>query len=226
MYALAHAACRIKAIINSNSAITSIHIFSDASSAIEKIFDGSPHPSQDASIIFRSCFLEIFTLRSLLKCRVTWTPGHGGMAGMKLADSLAKRGSLSSIQPLFSFTSHSAALHNLEVDMLDRWKKHVDDNPIEETSFFFIASQYLHPHLRPTKWFKKMNRPLFSRLTQFATGHAYTGEYFKRFVKSKPTTCPCHSSGYPSPPLPRSHPVVLSPLRVPQRTTETSGSTP
>ena len=52
MFALVHAACRIKAIISSNSAITSIHIFSDASLAIEKIFDGSPHPSQDASIVF------------------------------------------------------------------------------------------------------------------------------------------------------------------------------
>ena len=61
MFALAHAACRIKAIITSNSAITSIRIFSDASLAIEKIFDGSPHPSQDASIIFQSCFHEIFT---------------------------------------------------------------------------------------------------------------------------------------------------------------------
>ena len=136
---------------------------------------------------------------------------------MKLADSLAKRGSLSSNQPLFSFTSRSAALHNLKVDTLDRWKKHIDDHPIKETSFFFPASQYLHPHLHPPKWFKKMNRPLLSCLTQFATSHAYTGEYFKRFIKSKPTTCPCHSSGYPA---------VLSPLQVPQRTTETSGSTP
>ena len=197
MFALAHAACRIKSIMSSNSTIKFIQIFSDASSAIEKIFNGSPHPSQDASIIFRSCFHKIFSWCPLLKCSVSWTPGHGGMAGMKLADSLAKQGFLSSRQPLFSFTSCSAALHNLKVDTLDRWKKHINDHPIEETSFFFPTSQHLHPHLCPPKWFKKMNRPLFSCLTQFATGHVYTGEYFKRSVKSKPTTCPCHSSGYP-----------------------------
>ena len=107
MFALTHAACRIKSIIASNSAIIFIHIFSDASSAIKKIFDGSPHPLQDAPIIFRSCFHEIFSWRPLLKCRISWTPGHGGMVGMKLANSLAKQGSLSSQHPLFSF-SHIA----------------------------------------------------------------------------------------------------------------------
>ena len=197
MYALAHAAIKIRKFIIPRRSISHIQIFSDAASAIEKIFDGSPHPSQTASILFRHSFFTLFSERKDISCHVTWTPGHGGMKGMKLADSLAKKASLSKRAPLVEFTSRSAALHNLEVNTLARWKKHIEDHPFEETSFFYSASQVLHPHLRPPKWFKKMNRPTFSRLTQFTTGHAYTGEYFKRFNIPKPTVCPCHSSGYP-----------------------------
>src|SRR5882724_1150976 len=45
--------------------------------------------------------------------------------------------------------------------------------------------------LHPPKWFKMISRPLMSRLTQCATGHAYTGEYYKRFIPSLSTSCPC-----------------------------------
>ncbi|QRW13533.1 hypothetical protein RhiLY_12532 [Ceratobasidium sp. AG-Ba] len=34
-------------------------------------------------------------------------------------------------------------------------------------------------------------RPIFSRLTQVLTGHAFIGEYYKRFVPDKNTFCPC-----------------------------------
>ena len=54
----------------------------------------------------------------------------------------------------------------------------------------------MHPHLRPKPWFKKISRPLMSHLTQCATGHAYTGEYFKRFNIQQPSSflCLCSSS--------------------------------
>ena len=197
MYTLVHAAIKIRKFVIPRRSITSIQIFSDTASAIEKIFDGSPHPSHTASILFRHSFFILFSTRKDISCCVTWTPGHGGMKGMKLNDSLAKKASLSKRPPLIEFHSCSAALHNLEVDTLVRWKKHIEDHPFEETSFFYLASQVLHPHLRPPQWFKKMNCPTFSCLTQFTTGHAYTGEYFKRSNIPKPTVCPCHSSGYP-----------------------------
>ena len=197
MYALAHAAIKIRDFVIPRNSITSIQIFSDAASAIKKNFDGSPHPSQTTSILFRHSFFILFSIRKDISCCVTWTPGHGGMKGMKLANSLAKKASLPKRSPLMEFTSRSTALHNLEVDMLACWKKHIKDHLFEETSFFYLASQVLHSHLHLPKWFKKMNRPTFSRLTQFATGHAYTDKYFKRFNIPKPTVCPCHSSGYP-----------------------------
>ena len=195
MYALGHASSIIKRTVLSNHDITHVRIFSDASSAIEKIFDGSPHPSQEASILFRSNFHDVFTARKDIKVSVVWTPGHGGTAGMKKADKLAKLGSSSKKKPLLDFTSRSAALSNLEANTLQRWKDHIDAHPFKKTSGFFEASQSLHPHLRPPKWFKQISRPIMSRLTQFATGHAHTGEYYKDFVKTNSTTCPCTASG-------------------------------
>ena len=52
-----------------------------------------------------------------------------------------------------------------------------------------------------------------SRITQFATGHAYTGEYYKDFVKSNSTICPCSDSGlYPPVFHSRDHVLKACPL--------------
>jgi ribonuclease HI len=99
MFALAHATSWIKREVLSSPLIKKIRIFSDASSAIEKIFDGSPHPSQLASILFKDALYELFIRRPDIKCRVSWTPGHGGTLGMKRADKLAKKGAASSDDP-------------------------------------------------------------------------------------------------------------------------------
>jgi ribonuclease HI len=144
MYALGHAAYKIKQLVLSSPHIKHVRIFSDASSAIEKIFDGSPHPSQAASILFRSCIHDLFVARKDIKLRISWTPGHGGTAGMKKADSLAKKASKSTDTPFLSFTSRSAAISKLEKKALSRWKKHIDDHPFREKSGFFQASQSLH----------------------------------------------------------------------------------
>jgi ribonuclease HI len=201
MYALGHASSIIKRFVLSHPFISSIRIFSDATSAIEKIFDASPHPSQAASILFRTNLFDLFTARPTLKFKVLWTPGHSGTKGMKTADNLAKQGSKSKKSPLLSFTSRSAALSELETNTLLRWRQHIDDHPISEKSGFFEASQSLHPHLRPPKWFKNLDRQTWSRVTQFATGHGYTGEYYNRFVKSNDTFCSCTPPGWPGHPV-------------------------
>src|SRR5260221_13638070 len=35
---------------------------------------------------------------------------------------------------------------------------------------------------------------MFSRLIQCRTGHAHTGEYYKRFVPTQPTECQCRAA--------------------------------
>jgi ribonuclease HI len=197
MFALAHAASWIKREVTSSPLIKKICIFSDASSTIEKIFEGSPHPSKLASILFRDTFFELFTRRPDIKCRVSWTPGHGGTMGMKKVDKLAKKGASSSNQPLLDFSSRSAALSTLESDTLKRWKQHIDDHPFSSESGSAQASLVLHPHLRPPKWSKTTSHPIMSRLTKFVTGHAYTGEYYKKFNICEKFFCICSPPGAP-----------------------------
>ena len=193
MYALTHASFSINRFIQNHPHITRVQMFSDASSAIQKIFDGSPHPSQTASILFRNNFLDIFTRSSAIRITVTWTPGHGGTAGMKHVDSLVKKASEMATHDyptLIQFTSRSVAEQNVDREALRRWKSSIESDPIESQSESYSASLVLHPSLRPRPWFKKLTRPEMSRLTQFASGHGYTGEYYKDFVKANRTSCP------------------------------------
>ena len=151
MYALGHASSAIRRIVLERPYITHVNIFSDASSAIKKIFDRSPHPSQTASILFQAQIHKLFTRCKDIKVHVLWTPGHQGTSSMNHADELAKHGSNSKKTPFINFTRHSAALSNLEANTLTHWKQHINNHPIKESSRFFTTSQVLHPHLRPPK---------------------------------------------------------------------------
>ena len=118
MYALAHAAIKIRKFVIHRNSITSIQIFSDAASAIKKIFNGSPHPSQTASILFRHSFFILFSTKKDISCRVTWTPGHSGMKGMKLADSLTKKASLSKRSPLSGILSRFRSFLPISLNLM------------------------------------------------------------------------------------------------------------
>jgi len=69
--------------------VSSVHFFSDSSSSLKVIFKGTPHPSQSASILFRTNFHRLFSTLPNLHVHISWVPGHKGIAGMKIADSLA-----------------------------------------------------------------------------------------------------------------------------------------
>ncbi|KAF8954033.1 hypothetical protein BDZ97DRAFT_1639530, partial [Flammula alnicola] len=55
----------------------------------------------------------------------------------------------------------------------------------------FAISNTLQPTLRPTKRFLNTTRETFGRLIQCRTGHAYTGEFRRRFFPDKDEDCPC-----------------------------------
>ena len=193
MYAIAEASEKILEYVTNHAEIRIIYMFSDNSGAIKTIFDPTPHPSQAASIRFREAIFSLFTLRPNIKLSLEWTPGHAGTDKMKRVDKLAKKAAKAKGKSrLYKFTSLSHALMMINtINPLQRWKDDIDDNPIKESSFFFGASYALHPHLKPPKWFKPLNRPITSRLTQFATGHAYTAEYFERFHIPNKRICLC-----------------------------------
>ena len=111
---------------------------------------------------------------------------------MKRADQLAKLGCKKSTPSIFTFSSLSHTLSQInEVNPLKRWKEHIDDNPIKETSSFYRPSFILHPHLKVPKWFKSISRPITSRLNQASTGHGYIQSYFKQFNIACKSSCDC-----------------------------------
>ena len=165
-----------------NPKIDTLIMFSDNSGAIKIIFDSKPHPSQAVSIQFRTAVHDMFIDQPNLKLFLNWTPGHRGMEKIKRADQLAKSGCKKQITSTFTFSSLSHTLSQInKVNPLQRWKKHIENNPIKETSSFYRPSFILHPHLKVPKWFKPISRPITSRLNQAITGHSYIQSYFKWF---------------------------------------------
>ncbi|QRV95626.1 hypothetical protein RhiJN_23644 [Ceratobasidium sp. AG-Ba] len=70
----------------------------------------------------------------------------------------------------------------------DDWFKIWSDR---EPSGFFAPADRVHPSCKPSKTLLNTPRPIFSRLTQVLTGHAFIGEYYKRFVPDENTFCHC-----------------------------------
>ena len=81
MHALTHTSTCIKKFLTFYPHISEVKIYSDSSSSIQMIFDGSPHPSQQASILFCSNMLTLFNALPHLKVSMQWTPGHCRVVG-------------------------------------------------------------------------------------------------------------------------------------------------
>src|SRR5579872_1798471 len=89
-----------------------------------------PHPSQMASIIFRTNIKKLFELRPSIHINVRWTPGHAGTSMMKRVDKMAKHvGKSRGPYLMESYASRSKVEAQLRNNMLQRWQKHIDDLP-------------------------------------------------------------------------------------------------
>ena len=200
MYALAHASfVARKWLEKKDHGVTYINFSSDCQSALQSIFNPSPHPAQAASIFFQDNLLNIFNKFTCLKGRAHWTPGHGGVPQMKVTDALAKKACKPRCHPqcrfLLKFMSRSAALTLLERKTKTRWRKIKDDTEIGKRSGSYKTFPYLELRLRPPPWFKSISRPIMSRLTQFTSNHGYIGEYFHGFnIEKDSYKCPCLSN--------------------------------
>ena len=221
MMAMGHASKLVLDTMLGKPDIREFRLFSDSTSALTSIFDPSPHACQQASLLFRSNMLKLFTSRTDIKGKLNWTPGHGGLDHMTITDKNAKAAANSAtptrcVLPLF--VSRSAALSEMERLALSEWHKHLDNledsntdvfrNPPRSGSFPFIGNRKSSTFVntKPAKWFKTIKRSLMSQLTQMCTNHAPTGEYFKRCVwkyQDKPTSfyqCPCKHPPHNHPP--------------------------
>jgi len=197
MFVLAHASSFLLRWLSTRPHVSDVHFFSDSSSSLKVIFKGTPHPSQSTSILFRTNFHHLFSALPNLRVHISWVPGHKGIAGMKIADSLAKKAAKAKGPRLSHAASCSGPLLEIERNAHSRWRDHRESHPFQESSSFFPASQSIRPSLKPPKWFKTISRPDYLHYTQFATGHGYTGEYYSQFVPKNPIHCNCDPSDNP-----------------------------
>ncbi|KDR78133.1 hypothetical protein GALMADRAFT_138268 [Galerina marginata CBS 339.88] len=86
--------------------------------------------------------------------------------------------------PAAPTTIESMIYDTTSIRWVNRWKK------TPKTGGFAISNT-LQPTLRPTKRFLNTQREIFGRLIQCRTGHAYTGEFRRRFFPDKVQDCPC-----------------------------------
>jgi ribonuclease HI len=141
MFALTHAAIHMKRWLRDNVNVSRICFFSNSSALLKSIFNGSPHPAQAASILFRENIKSTLEQHLNLKIFMEWTPGHRGLAKMNNTDKEAKKAVNSKGPFFFNHTSLLEVLQNLELNALKRWRSHHEDNMPKPTSWSYHACQ-------------------------------------------------------------------------------------
>ncbi|KEP52046.1 putative reverse transcriptase from mobile element jockey protein, partial [Rhizoctonia solani 123E] len=191
---LALAKCLTKAVrIASTNMINHIHLFCDNQATIRTIHDPSKHPAQYASLIFLralNLFLEGHPDRHV---HVTWVPGHAGIKGNDVADSLAKGGANVPPTPLFNRTItwvRTHATQHASRSWNQAWIAHVQKRPDSGWYIPRPPALKLHPIFNSTF----LSRDVTSRLVQLISGHGFYGEYRNRFHPDIDPRCSCGES--------------------------------
>jgi ribonuclease HI len=183
------AANRATAYIHDHPSISSVHFFTDCSSALSAIHKPKAEAGQHYAATFCQTISRLLTEHPELKVNLAWCPSHSGIRGNERADTLAKSATaLARNSPIG--TTRTNALRRTKVHAVKMWKREWRKSAL--TGRFAIANR-LPPSLKPTHHFTNLkgNRELFGRTLQCRTGHAYTGEFRQQFSLEGQYECSC-----------------------------------
>ena len=171
---LAHASSKASTFVLGKPHIGEV-FFSDSSSALRRsVFDPSTRPGQRCSFLFHKNVMVVFDRHASLYITVSWSPGHSGVVGNEVADTLVRKGSkLPSMTKDYTYF-HLKHRARMRAQLL--WRKQwAKDSP---KSGGFVPADVVPPLIAPNEILRNTPREFFSRVVQIVTGHGYTGEYY------------------------------------------------
>jgi ribonuclease HI len=171
--ALAAAASYAAARSNADHSITRWVFYTDNSSAVQTIGDSGARPGQQYAQLFGAKVDEFLAGRIERTVEVRWTPAHVGIEGNELADKLAKEATR--LPPVMGSTvtwALAESTRRAAAAWKSEWKKWRRPNA------WWAPATRKAPSLKPSAF-------------QAVLGHAFTGEYYERFVPSESPRCRC-----------------------------------
>jgi hypothetical protein len=119
-----------------------------------------------------------------------WVPGHHNIEGNVRADKLAKAACRQATIPTQVQKTTISHLRRTSVEgMTSKAHSRCIGTPPRGQSGI---ANHLPPRRKPYAHFTATSRELFGRLTQVRTGHAFTGEYYRRMnIREESESCPC-----------------------------------
>lgn len=172
-----------------HSQITHIHIYTDNTAAIAACFDPKPTGGQAYAHSFYQHATRFLDDDQNNRISVEWCPGHCGVPGNERADRLARQATeLARNSPIG--TTRNNTIRRAKMAIVKTWTREWRTEPKHG---WFATADRIPPSLKPTKHARRLanKRELFGRVVQTRTGHAYTGEFRRRFSFEPPHHCPC-----------------------------------
>ncbi|PCH43134.1 hypothetical protein WOLCODRAFT_52864, partial [Wolfiporia cocos MD-104 SS10] len=174
-------------ILTNHPDTTTIHYFTDNTTALKTIYQAHKHPTQTNSILFINHTDALLSAHPNLTVILHWCPSHKGVPGNESADRLAKHATtLPSLHPPTLTWLRQRARRRA----LQRWQREFRSIPHynpHSTRSLFQPSNALHPSIRKFTG----TRNVQSRIIHCITSHGHYGEYYSRFVPTEPTSCHC-----------------------------------
>jgi len=175
----------------SHAQIKHLHFYTDNSAAVKAIFDLKPRSGKHYASTLYTTVVKFLDDDPVHRLSISWCPGHADILGNERADELAKEANdLPWSAPIS--TTRANAVRRSKMASQKAWVKQWKSTPKRGA---FAISNCIAPTLKPTQRFLNTPRETFGRLIQCRTGHAYTGEYRRRFHPDKDENCAC-GKGY------------------------------
>jgi ribonuclease HI len=168
--------------------VTHLHLFADSTSALQSIFGKAQRPGQAQALTFRHHIEDFLDRDTAHTVQVDWSPGHLGILGNEKADMLANTAARSTPRHYCRTLIHAKS--RTKIRARESWCLLAAHTRFPDEGF--APANTFAPRWTPHNHFKNTRREVYSRMVQCRTGHAFIGEYYKRFnIPVDDTYCAC-----------------------------------